>query len=86
MYHGRILKSQYEYSPQGDRITEVAVRRGFILHRKVHKNSVSESIRNAYFNLERPSRVSHLARPGISTMSRPWNGFDLDAEFFKYRT
>ena len=64
----------------------MAVRRGFTLHWKVHKNSVSESIRNAYFNLERPSRVSRLARPGISVMGRLLNGFESDVEVFKYRT
>ena len=24
-------------------------------------------------------------QPGISTLQRPWNGFDWDAEIFKYR-
>ena len=46
---------EYGYSPQGDRNTEVAVRQG--LHSKVHENSASESIRNAYFNLERLTAV-----------------------------
>lgn len=39
---------EYEYSPQGDRIIEMAVTRGFTLDWKVHKNSVWESNRNAY--------------------------------------
>ena len=77
---------EYGYSPQGNRITEVAVRQGFTLHWKVHENSVSESIRNACFNLERLSRSSRLARPGIPSMGRLLNGFDSDAELFKYRT
>ena len=49
------------------------------------KSSASESVRNAYFNLEQFSRSSHLARPGISTVKRLWNGFDSDAELFTYR-
>ena len=43
---------------------------------------MSESIRNASFNLERLSRFSRLARPGIATLERFWKGFDLDAVFF----
>ena len=39
------------------------------------KSSASESLRNAYFNLERLSRSSRLARPRISTVERLWNGF-----------
>ena len=50
------------------------------------KSSASESIRNAYFNLERLSRSSRLAGPGISTMDRLWNGFDSDALLFMYQT
>ena len=77
---------EYGYSPEGDRITEVVVRQGFTLHWKVHENSASESTRNAYFNLERLSSSSRLARPGISTMGRLLKGFDSDAELFKHRT
>ena len=36
------------------------------------KSSASESIRNGYFNLERLSRSSRLAWPGISTLERLW--------------
>ena len=43
---------------------------------------MSESIRNAFFNLERISRSSRLARPGISTLERLWNGFDFGAVLF----
>ena len=43
-------------------------------------------IRNAYFNLERLSRSSRLARPGISTVERLWNGFDSDTKLFMYQT
>ena len=46
------------------------------------KSLVSESVRNAYFNLERLSRSSRLARPGISTVERLLNGFDSDAVLF----
>ena len=77
---------EYGYSPEGDRITEVTVRRGFSLHWKAHENSAFESTRNAYFNLERLSRSSRLARPGISNVGRLLNGFDSDAELFKYLT
>ena len=40
------------------------------------KVPASESIRNSYFNWERLSRFSLLARPEISTVERPWNSFD----------
>ena len=53
---------------------------------KYMKSSASESIRNAYLNLELLSRSFRLARPGISTVERLWNGFDSDAELFMYRT
>ena len=53
---------------------------------KYIKCSVSESVRNACFNLERPSRSFRLARLGISTLDRLKNGFDSDAELFMYRT
>ena len=42
------------------------------------KSSASESVRNAYFNLEWLSRSLRLAWPGILT----WNGFDSDAKLF----
>ena len=48
------------------------------------KNSVSESIRNAYFNLERLSCSSRLAWRGISPLERLWNGFDSDTELFSH--
>ena len=52
---------------------------------KYMKNSASESIRNAYFNLERHSCSCRLARPGISTAE--WlSGFDSDAESSMYLT
>ena len=47
---------------------------------------MSESIRNDRFNLERLGRSFRLARPGILFLDRLWNGFDLDAELFMYRT
>ena len=53
---------------------------------KYMKSSVSESIRNACFNLERISRSFRLAGPGISPLDRLWNAFDSDAEIFMYRT
>ena len=46
------------------------------------KSSASESIRNAYFNLERLSRSFRLALPGISPLERLWNALDSDAELF----
>ena len=48
------------------------------------KRSVSESIMSTYFNLERPSRSSHLAQAGILTVERLWNGFDSDVDLFMY--
>ena len=48
---------------------------------KYMKSSMPESIRNASFNMERLSRSSRLAQPGISTFNRLWNGFDFDAVF-----
>ena len=36
------------------------------------KSSACEPIRNGYFNLERLSRSSRLAWPGISTLERLW--------------
>ena len=53
---------------------------GFII--KYMKSSESESIRRGYFNVERLSRSSRLAWPGISTLER----LDSDAELFMYRT
>ena len=53
---------------------------------KYMKSSASESIRNACFNMERLSRSFRLTRPGISPLQGLWNGFDLDAELFMYRT
>ena len=50
------------------------------------KSSASESVRNAYFNLEWLSRSSRLAWPGILTVERPWNSFDSDAKLFMYGT
>ena len=49
------------------------------------KSLASESISNAYFNLERLSRSFRLARPGISPLDRLWNAFDSDAELFMNR-
>ena len=42
--------------------------------------------RNACFNLERLSRSSRLAQPGISPLDELWNGFDSDADLSMYRT
>ena len=50
------------------------------------KSWASESSRNACFNLERLSRSSRLARPGISNLDRLKNGFDSGAELFMYQT
>ena len=50
------------------------------------KSSASESIRNDYFNLERLSHSSLLARPGISPLERLWNGLDADDKLFMCRT
>ena len=50
------------------------------------KSSASESVRNAYFNLEWLSRSSRLAWPGIVTVERPWSSFDSDAKLFMYGT
>ena len=50
------------------------------------KSSMSESIRNAYFNLEWFSRSSRLAQPGIPTVEWLWIGFDSDAELLMYQT
>lgn len=52
---------------------------------KYLKGSASESIGNAYFNLERLSRSSRLAQQRISTLDRLWNGLDSVAEFFMCR-
>ena len=52
-----------------------------ICYIKYMKSSMPESIRNASFNMERLSRSSRLAQPGISTFNRLWNGFDFDAVF-----
>ena len=38
------------------------------------------------FNLERLSRSSLLAWPGISTVEQLWNGFDSDDKLFMYPT
>ena len=38
------------------------------------KSSACESIRNAFFNLERLSRSFRLVWPGISALERLWNG------------
>ena len=50
------------------------------------KSSASKSVRNAYFNSERLSRSLRLARPGISTVERLWNGFVQYTELLMYRT
>ena len=50
------------------------------------KSSVSESIKNGYFNLERLSRSFRLAWPGISPLERLWNYFDSDAELCMSRS
>ena len=39
---------------------------------KYMKSSAFESIENGYLNLERPSRSSRLAQPGISALERLW--------------
>ena len=49
------------------------------------KSSASESIRNACFNLERLSRSSRPAQPGISPLGRLWNGFDLRSNLIHRR-
>ena len=52
---------------------------------KYMKSSASESIlsiRNACFNLKRPSRSFRQAQPGISPFERLWHSFDSDAELF----
>ena len=36
------------------------------------KSSASESIKNGYLNLERLSRSSRLAQPGISSLQQLW--------------
>ena len=46
------------------------------------ESSVSKLVSNAYFNMERLSRSLRLARLGISTVERLWNGFVSDAELF----
>ena len=65
--------------------------RNFVFHLHVSwikyiKSSAPESIRIACFNLERLSRSSRLARPGISTFDRRQGrgGCDSDAERFMY--
>ena len=49
---------------------------------KCMKSSASESIRNAYLNLEQLSRSSLLARPGISSLERLCSAFTLGARDF----
>ena len=49
---------------------------------KYMKSSASESIRNAYFNLERLRRSFRPTRSGISPLEWLWNGFDSGAELF----
>ena len=49
---------------------------------KYMKSSVSESVRNACFNLERLSRSFRQARPRISPLELLWNSFDSNAELF----
>ena len=39
---------------------------------KYMKSSASESVKNGYLNLERLSRSSRLAQPGISPLERLW--------------
>ena len=65
--------------------------RNFVFHLHVSwikymKGSAPESIRIACFNLERLSRSSRLAQPGISTFDRRQGrgGCDSDAERFMY--
>ena len=58
-----------------------------LVHRiKYMKSPASESIRNAWFNLEWLSRSVHLARLGISYLDLLWNAFDSDAKLFMYCT
>ena len=48
---------------------------------KYKKSSVSESIRNACFNLERLSESFRLAWLRISPLGRLCNGFDPDVSY-----
>ena len=58
-----------------------------LTHRIKHvKSLTSESIRNAYFNLEQFSQSSRLPQPGISTVERLWNSFDSDGKLFMNQT
>ena len=74
------LQGTSPFTEKGDE--DRFIRRTFHEPNQVHKSSMSESIRNASFNLERLSRFSRLARAGIATLERFWKGFDLDAVFF----
>ena len=58
----------------------------FIGRIKDVESLVSESIRNAKFNVELLSRSSRLAWPGISTLERLWNSFDSDAKLSMCQT
>ena len=81
-----VFRTIFKHSWPGSDADLFTSRTYYIASIKYMKISASESIRNAYFNLERLSHSLRLARSEISPLERLWNGFDSDAELFMYRT
>ena len=81
-----VFRTIFQHSWPGSDADLFTSRTYYIASIKYMKILASESIRNAYFNLERLSHSLRLARSEISPLERLWNGFDSDAELFMYRT